>query len=80
MMQTILRFPAVKARTGRCRSSVYADIQAGLFVSPISIGARAVGWPASEIDALIAARISGKSDVEIRALVAKLEASRKAPA
>jgi prophage regulatory protein len=41
------------------------------------LGARAVGWPANEVAALNAARISGKSDSEIRDLVVKLEAARK---
>jgi len=41
---------------------------------------RATGTPDNEVDALIAARIAGKTDEEIRALVAKLEAARKAAA
>uniref|UniRef100_A0A2X0QVD7 Phage transcriptional regulator, AlpA n=1 Tax=Candidatus Nitrotoga fabula TaxID=2182327 RepID=A0A2X0QVD7_9PROT len=41
------------------------------------IGARATGTPDYEVDALIAARIAGKSDEEIRALVIRLEAARK---
>jgi len=62
---------------GRSRSSHYLDIQQGLFTRPVPIGARAVGWPAHEVAALNAARIAGKTDEEIRALVAKLEAARK---
>jgi prophage regulatory protein len=42
----------------------------------VKIGARAAGWPASEVQALNAARIAGKSDDEIRELVLKLEAAR----
>jgi prophage regulatory protein len=79
-MPTILRLPAVKARFGRSRSSTYADIKSGLFVSPILIGARAVGFPENEVNAIIAARIAGKSDDEIRQLVVKLEAARKTAA
>ena len=37
----------------------------------MSLGGRAVGWPAHEVAALNAARIAGKPDAEIRALVAK---------
>ncbi len=37
-----------------------------------------LGWPSSEVVAINAARIAGKSDEEIRALVVKLEAARKA--
>ena len=78
MANSILRLPAVKIRTGRSRSSTYADIKSGLFVAPVRIGARSVGWPVNEVDAILAARIASKSDEEIRALVAKLEAARKA--
>ena len=80
MTHTILRLPAVLKRRGRSRSSHYADINAGLYVKPVQIGSRAVGTPEDEVDALNAARIAGKSDDEIRALVLKLEAARKAAA
>ncbi len=75
---TILRLPAVLKRRGRSRSSHYADIKAGLFVKPVLIGLRAKGTPDIEVDALNAARIAGKSEDEIRALVVSLEAARKA--
>ena len=45
---------------------------------PVSLGPRAVGWPASEVAALNTARIAGKSDAEIRDLVASLQAARTA--
>jgi len=77
MAHTILRLPAVLQRRGRSRSSHYADIKAGLFVKPVLIGSRAIGTPESEVEALNAARIAGKPDDEIRALVVKLEAARK---
>jgi prophage regulatory protein len=75
---TILRTRSVLERRGRSRSSHYADIKAGLFVKPVLIGLRATGTPDYEVDTLIAARIAGKTDEEIRALVIKLEADRKA--
>ena len=78
MTNTILRLPAVLRERGRSRSAHYFDIQQGLFTRPVQIGLRAVGWPSSEVAVLNAARIAGKSEVEIRALVAKLEAARKA--
>ncbi len=77
MAHTIVRLPTVLRERGRSRSSHYLDIQQGLFTRPVPIGARAVGWPAHEVAALNAARIAGKTDEEIRALVAKLEAARK---
>lgn len=50
----ILRLKQVKARTGRSRSSIYADVKAGQFPSPINIGRRAVGWPENEVEDWIA--------------------------
>lgn len=78
MATTILRLPSVLRERGRSRSAHYLDIQQGLFTHPVQIGLRAVGWPASEVAALNAARIAGKSDAEIRELVARLEVARKA--
>lgn len=74
----ILRLPVVLRKRGnRGRSTHYQDIKDGLFTEPVSIGARAVGWPASEVEAINAARIAGKSDDEIRELVQQLHAARK---
>ena len=80
MANTILRLPVVLSERGRSRSAHYQDIQQGLFTHPVQIGPRAVGWPSSEVAAINAARIAGKADDEIRGLVVKLEAARKAAA
>lgn len=77
MVNAILRLPAVKAQSGASRSTIYLRIQQGLWPKPVKLGPRSVGWPASEVSALNAARISGMVDTEIRALVATLEAARK---
>jgi len=75
---TILRRRQVEAETGYSRSTIYLRIAQGLWPKPVSLGPRAVGWPATEVAAVNAARIAGKSDDEIRALVADLEADRTA--
>ena len=80
MTHTILRLPAVKAATGLSRSTLYLRIAQGVFTHPVSLGGRAVGWPAHEVATLNAARIAGKPDNEIRELVVQLEAARKAAA
>lgn len=74
---TILRRKRVEAETGYSRSTIYLRISQGLFVKPVSLGARAVGFPANEVAALNAARIAGKSESDIRSLVAKLQAARE---
>lgn len=77
MVQTIHRLPTVQANTGYSRSTIYLRISQGLWPKPVSLGPRAMGWPAEEVERLNAARIAGKSDDEIRALVVRLEDARK---
>jgi prophage regulatory protein len=74
---TILRRKQVQVHVGLSRSTLYLRIAEGTFPKPVSLGARAVGWPANEVEALNAARIAGKTNSEIRNLVAKMEAARK---
>lgn len=80
MLQTIYRLPAVKSESGYSRSTIYLRISQGLWTKQVSLGPRCVGWPAHEVAALNTARIAGKTDEEIRALVTKLEAARRTAA
>lgn len=80
MTHTILRLPAVLANTGLSRSTIYLRIAQGVFTHPVSLGARAVGWPAHEVTAINAARIAGRTEPQMRELVAELEAARKVTA
>ena len=77
MKRTILRIPAVKSESGLSRSTIYLRVSQGLWTRPVSLGARAVGWPSDEVEAINEARIAGKTDAEVRALVVKLEVARK---
>ncbi|MDJ0711291.1 MAG: AlpA family phage regulatory protein [Woeseiaceae bacterium] len=79
MQNKILRLPAVVTQCGLSRSTIYSRISDGLWPKGVNLGPRAVGWPLNEVIALNNARIAGKSDEKIRALVAKIEATRKAP-
>lgn len=74
--RAILRRKQVEAESGYSRSTIYLRISQGLWPKPISLGPRAVGWPAGEVSAINAARIAGKSDTDIRTLVAQLELER----
>ncbi len=77
MKRTILRLPAVKSESGLSRSTIYLRVSQGLWTKPVSLGARAVGWPSDEVEAINAGRIAGNTDDEIRILVKKLEAARR---
>lgn len=54
----ILRMPAVKVRVGLSRSTIYEAISRNEFPASVSLGARAVGWLESEIDAWLESRVS----------------------
>ena len=74
---SILRMQSVKLETGnRSHASIYNAVHAGLFTMPVAIGQRSVGWPDTEVQAINAARIAGKSDDQIRVLVNQLHAAR----
>jgi prophage regulatory protein len=58
MADTILRLPAVKQRTGLSRTTIYLRVSAGTFPSPVSLGARAIGWLESEVDSWLASQVN----------------------
>ena len=74
----ILRIKQVKERTGLPNSTIYYHIQQGIFVSPIKFGERISGWIESEVEAIMGARIAGKDEAEIKALVQSLQNQRVA--
>jgi len=53
----ILRLNTVIERTGRSRSSIYADMDLGNFPRAFKLGARAIGWLESDIENWIQERI-----------------------
>lgn len=56
-MQSLLRLPEVRARTGLSRSEIYRREALGQFPRRISLGARSVAWPLDEIESWIRQRI-----------------------
>ncbi len=74
---SLLRSPAARAVYGNLPTSTWHEwIAAGLMVPGVPIGARSVAYPHHELQAIAAARIAGKSDSEIKALVQELVAAR----
>jgi len=72
----LYRRPIVSELTGKSRSTLYRDIQKGLFTPAVSIGGDRVAWPANDIQVINSARIAGKSEEEIKQLVSELVKSR----
>ena len=58
----LLRLNEVITRTGLSRSSIYRMMRDGSFPEPLKIGARAVRWPESEIEAWLASRPRATGD------------------
>lgn len=57
MSNAIIRLPAVEARTGLSRSSIYLRMATGAFPKSVKLGSRAVGWVESEVEAWLGKRI-----------------------
>lgn len=64
-------------KTDSARSTLAEFQSRGLIPRPIRFGRRNL-WPEHEIDAVIAAKLAGASNDEIRALVDELHEARKA--
>lgn len=54
----ILRLRATKEWTGLSRSTIYAMMKNGTFPKSLSLGARAIGWLESDIQAWVDSRVS----------------------
>jgi prophage regulatory protein len=72
-----IRHKQLEDRLNLKHSAVHEHIKKNLLPPAISIGPRAVGFLEHEIDAVMSARIAGKSEVQIRELVATLVAARQ---
>ncbi len=59
-----------------CRSHIYNLMRLGLFMRPVKISERRIVWLSTEVERWIEAKIAGKSDDEIKALVIQMQNSR----
>ena len=67
----------VLARLNLSKSSFHNRINQGLWVPPISLGDRAVGFLKHETDQILASYVRGASNDEIKTLVISLVAARQ---
>lgn len=72
----LLRTKDVCTVAGISRPTLYEAMAAGLWPRPIKLGAKSSAWKASECNAMLAARVRGASDDEIRQLVIDLTSAR----
>jgi len=58
------------------RSTLYAEIQRGVFPKPVKLGARKVGWPQHEVDQMMLLYLRSPSEQQVQDLVRDLESYR----
>jgi len=63
-MQSLIRLPEVKARTGLSRSCIYEAMSDGRFPRPVKITARASAWVESEVQKWIEERINQRGGAD----------------
>lgn len=78
MLQRLMKLGEVMNVTALKTTKIYKDVKEGLFPPPIKLTMRASAWVEQEVAAVNRARIAGKTDAEIRELVARLVAARVA--
>lgn len=66
----------VLRRMDGSRSTLYSQMDKGLFPQSVKIGKRRVAWLEHEINAMMRAYVSSPSEEELRAFVKKLEVKR----
>jgi len=50
----LIRWPAVREKTGKSRTQAWRDVRAGRFPAPVQTGPNSVAWYEDEIDAYVA--------------------------
>ena len=58
------------------RSTLYAEIQRGVFSKPVKLRARKVGWPQHEVDQMMLPYLHSPGEHECRQFVRALEDDR----
>jgi prophage regulatory protein len=76
MSNKILRLPAVKAKTGLSRSTIYARVAQGTFPAALILGPNTVGWLEADIEAWIEKQIAASRRLQGR--VSNLRTGRMA--
>ena len=76
----LAKMRAISREYGEPESTIYWRVSLGTFAPPIKQGPRAAAFIVEEVEAVMRARAAGASTEEIKALVRRLVADRKAAA
>lgn len=58
------------------RTTIFTRVKSGVLPPPVSLGDRALGWPAHELTTLRRARAAGMDEETLRALVRRIVLAR----
>jgi len=61
LSQQLIKLPELIKIVQKSRASIYADMSAGLFPSPVRTGKRSVAWRYDDIATWIQSRVSTKT-------------------
>jgi prophage regulatory protein len=73
----MIRLPELIKRSGLSRTSIQRAVANGILPRAVAVSERCRAWPSNEIDAVLQARIAGRSDEELRELVRAMIAARE---
>ena len=73
----IVKQPSLLKQFAFSKSTLFSQINQGLMPKSISLGIRSRGYIQHELDAVLLARVQGKSDDQIKELVLSLVANRQ---
>ncbi|MCB1936736.1 MAG: transcriptional regulator [Nitrosomonas sp.] len=76
MQLQLIKNTEARSSLGVGNTTFYEQLNAGLITPAVKLGVHSVAWPKHEIQAIVAARIAGKSDDQIKELVKQLVADR----
>ncbi|WP_220720645.1 AlpA family phage regulatory protein [Agarivorans litoreus] len=76
--ERVVRLPEIIEVTGLSRSAIYSRINNKTFPPPFSLGGKAVGWFAYEIESVTFAWSNGMPPKKVRKLIEELLSKRKA--
>ncbi len=75
MHTSLLKLPEVIRRTGRSKSTIYDEVNRGLFPRPIKVGRRTY-WRDDEIAKMVDAYTVGVTGVDLEAICTSITQSR----
>lgn len=73
----LVKLDHARSLIGRGKSQFYSDISKGYLPPPIKVGHRSVCWVQGEIEKVVAARVAGLTDMQIKGLVSEIVKNRQ---